>query len=361
MATCIESVKNIVSNILIADTGSTDGTISICKQYTKHVEQIDFLNGFSAARNHLVQQVKTPWILFLDADEYFDSVELEKLFFILQQISSEVDALSLLRYNFFSSGAFYTSNTIKLFRSHPEIFYTGVVVDSVKPSLEKKGAKVEQIPVILNHFGHCRPIEVRNEKAHKYLKMMDEDLLRQPDNFKILGYKALVLRTLGKLDEALEWGKKALTVAPAEGHPHFVMGHIYRAFGQHDSSISAYSRAIELEGVNPIYLNSQGIAYLTKGNLDAAEKNFLLGQKLFPCQVHFVINHGLVDQARGNYKIAAQRFEKVGSKHPAFLKAHFKGAADIDPHSGYIYDTIFNYRGLGYHWSYCEAKANGIL
>ncbi len=361
VATCIESVKPVVDKILIADTGSSDRTISICKQYTDHVEQIDFLSGFSEARNHLLKQVKTEWVLFLDADEYFDACELEKLISFLTHVSSEVDALSVLRYNFFSSGAFYTSETIKLFRAHPDIYYSGVVVDSVRPSLQKKGSKIEKIPVLLNHFGHCRSVRIRNEKSHKYLNMMDEELLRNQNNFKVLGYKALILRTLGQLKEAKCWGEKALLAAPDEGHPHFVMGHIHRALDEHEKSIDAYSRAMELEGIHPTYLNSRGIAYLTKENFTEAENDFQLGQKLFPYHVHFTINLGLVYQARGNYKAAACCFEEVGRKHPAFLHAHFSGCSEIDPYSGYIYDTVFNFRGLSYHWAYCKAMTEGIL
>lgn len=361
ISTCIESVRPLVDQIMIADTGSTDDTVVICRRYTDRVETIDFSMGFSNARNHLVRKVKTKWVLFLDADEYFDSVELKRLGDFISDASSEVDAFSLLRYNFFSSGAFYTSDSIKIFRSHPEILYSGIVVDSVKPSLMKRGGKIQQIPIILNHFGHCRPIQIRDQKSMKYLEMIDRDLAENPDNFKLLGYKALILRTLGRLDEARIWMEKALQTAPREGHPHFVKGHVERAFNRHEEAIAAYSRAIELEGMNPIYLNSRGIANLAKQSFDDAAHDFEEGQKLFPTHVHFTINLGLVDQARGDYRIAAKRFNEIGSKYPAFLKTHFEGCSEIDPYSGYIYDTVFNFRGLAYHLAFCEAKAAGRI
>jgi glycosyltransferase involved in cell wall biosynthesis len=361
VATCIESVKPLVSKIRIGDTGSTDRTVSICKQYTDHIEDVDFSAGFSQARNHLLKQVDTEWVLFLDADEYFDRSALEQLATLLPSVSAHVDALSFLRYNFFSSGAFYTSETIKLFRAHPEIFYTGVVVDSVKPSLIKKGGGINQLPIILNHFGHCRSIQVRDRKAMQYLDMIDEELALNPCNFKAIGYKALILRTLGRLQEAEQWGKKAMETAPNQGHPHFVRGHIERAFGQHQEAAASYTRAIELEGVNALYLNSRGVANLTMNNLEGAEKDFSLGIDLFPHHIHFTINLGLVEQARGHYQKALEKFQEVGQKYPAFLKSSFEACSEIDPYSGYIYDTLFNFHGLSYHLSYCQAKVMGIL
>ncbi len=359
--TCIESVRPLVREILIADTGSSDNTCSICRQYTDHVEAIDFKGGFSVARNHLLQQVKTCWVLFLDADEYFDNGELEKLSDLLENISKETQAFSCLRYNFFPSGAFYTSDTVKLFRSDPEIYYSGVVVDSIRPSILQKKGHIEQIPVILNHFGHCRSISVREQKAQKYLDMIDRELAECPGNYKVIGYKALILRTLGRLDEARDWGKKALFAAPGKGHPHFVWGHIERAFNNHEAAIEAYSRALAFDGENAIYLNSRGVANLTCQRLSAAKLDFKQGLKLFPYQVHFSINLGLIEQSLGNYAKAAGLFFEIGQKHPAFMQNHFAGCAEVDPHSGYSYDTIFNFRGLSYHWAYCEAKSKGLI
>lgn len=358
VAKCIESVQPLVEDILIADTGSTDNTINICKQYANHVESIDFSNGFSAARNHLLKQVKTDWVLFLDADEYFDPSELSKFRKLILCTQSEIDAYSFLRYNFFSSGAFYTSDTIKLFRRDPQIFYTGIVVDSIKPSIIKKGGNIENAAIILNHFGHCRSIEVRNEKSLKYLEMMDRELVQNPDNHKVMGYKALILRTLGEFEEAQYWAEKALQNAPDKGHPYFVRGHVERAFNRHEQAIDSYNKAIEIDGTNPIYLNSRGIANLAQKNFEEAALDFQKGEKLFPYHVHFTINLGLVDQALGNYKEAAKRFEQVGNNYPGFLKTDFDACSSIDPYSGFIYDTVFNFRGLAYHLAFCKAMAN---
>jgi glycosyltransferase involved in cell wall biosynthesis len=361
ISACIESVQPIVKQILIGDTGSTDNTIAICKQYTDNVETVDFSKGFSYARNQLLKKVKTNWTLFLDADECFDTNELKRLSDVISNATSDTDAYSFLRYNFFSSGAFYTSDTIKLFRNHPEILYSGIVVDSIKPSIMKKGGRIQQAPIILNHFGHCRSIQVRNQKAQKYLEMLDQELVQNPNNFKAIGYKALILRTLGMLDEAYQWMEKALKCAPSEGHPYFVKGHVERVFNRHSQAVLAYTRAIELEGMNPIYLNSRGIAYLTNNSFKEAANDFELGQKLFPNHVHFTINLGLVDQARGDYLQAANRFREVGLKYPSFFKTHFNGCIEVDPNSGYIYDTIFNFLGLAYHLAFCEAKIAGKI
>jgi len=73
---CLESLKSITqqikSEIIIADTGSTDSTVEIAKEYTDNVFYFEWINDFAAARNSTLEKAKGKWFLFIDADEYFD-------------------------------------------------------------------------------------------------------------------------------------------------------------------------------------------------------------------------------------------------------------------------------------------------
>ena len=66
---CLESVKDIVSEIVIVDTGSTDSTIKIAKDYGAKLYSFGWINDFSAARNFALSKSTGDWILYLDADE----------------------------------------------------------------------------------------------------------------------------------------------------------------------------------------------------------------------------------------------------------------------------------------------------
>ena len=64
----IRSVKPIVDEIIIVDTGSTDRTIEIITPLVDKVIQIPFTD-FGTVRTFSIQQVTKDWILCLDADE----------------------------------------------------------------------------------------------------------------------------------------------------------------------------------------------------------------------------------------------------------------------------------------------------
>jgi glycosyltransferase involved in cell wall biosynthesis len=66
---CLESVKE-ADEIIICDTGSTDRTVEIAKQYTEKVFT-DYVweDHFANARNHALSKATGDWILSIDADE----------------------------------------------------------------------------------------------------------------------------------------------------------------------------------------------------------------------------------------------------------------------------------------------------
>lgn len=68
---CLESVKDIVDEINIVDTGSTDNTKQVVAQYTDRIFDFKWIHHFAAARNFSFQQATKDYILWLDADDVF--------------------------------------------------------------------------------------------------------------------------------------------------------------------------------------------------------------------------------------------------------------------------------------------------
>ncbi|MER2072437.1 MAG: glycosyltransferase family 2 protein, partial [Psychrobacillus sp.] len=68
---CLASVKDIVDEINIVDTGSTDQTKEIVKQYTNRIFDFKWIDDFAAARNYSFEQATKEYILWLDADDVF--------------------------------------------------------------------------------------------------------------------------------------------------------------------------------------------------------------------------------------------------------------------------------------------------
>src|SRR5271167_208379 len=72
LAQCLESVREVVDEIVIGDTGSTDASTEIARRYGARIIAVPWENDFSKARNRVLEENRTDWILFMDADEVLD-------------------------------------------------------------------------------------------------------------------------------------------------------------------------------------------------------------------------------------------------------------------------------------------------
>ncbi|MBI5092491.1 MAG: glycosyltransferase [Candidatus Hydrogenedentes bacterium] len=69
LAACLESVQNVVDEIVVADTGSTDGTVDLARRYTPNVLHFEWIDDFAAARNFAIKHATGDYLLHIDADD----------------------------------------------------------------------------------------------------------------------------------------------------------------------------------------------------------------------------------------------------------------------------------------------------
>src|SRR5438128_3749731 len=69
VAGAVESVRSIVDEVIIVDTGSTDSTLSRIQEVGAKVLKSQWKDSFAEARNVSLAEAKEDWILVLDADE----------------------------------------------------------------------------------------------------------------------------------------------------------------------------------------------------------------------------------------------------------------------------------------------------
>jgi glycosyltransferase involved in cell wall biosynthesis len=74
---CLDSIKDIVDDIVVVDSFSSDATQSICEKHKVNFIQRKW-EGYSETKNFANKQAKYPWVLSLDADEAL-SDELKKI------------------------------------------------------------------------------------------------------------------------------------------------------------------------------------------------------------------------------------------------------------------------------------------
>lgn len=77
---CLSSLSKFCDEIIVVDTGSTDNSIEIAKQYTDKIFQfIENPFDFSNARNESFKKATKEWILWTDMDDYYSDENVEKI------------------------------------------------------------------------------------------------------------------------------------------------------------------------------------------------------------------------------------------------------------------------------------------
>jgi tetratricopeptide (TPR) repeat protein len=133
LAECLESVKDVVDEINIIDTGSTDRTVEIARQYGANVDFREWRNDFAWARNESLNMATRRWTFVLDADEELER-ESAALVRSLRATPAGTAAVYINIVNTIddSAGAGTMSHRlIRLFPTTPLLRYGGVIHEAV--------------------------------------------------------------------------------------------------------------------------------------------------------------------------------------------------------------------------------------
>lgn len=93
---CLSSVSDLVDEIIIVDTGSTDKTKEIAQKYTDKIYTFPWIHDFSAARNFSYSKATKEYILWIDADEVIYEKDREKFKKLKETLDDSVDSVTMI-------------------------------------------------------------------------------------------------------------------------------------------------------------------------------------------------------------------------------------------------------------------------
>lgn len=111
---CLDTVKDIVDEINIVDTGSTDRTKEIAQQYTDRIYDFPWTNSFAEARNESYKYATKDYILYLDADDVLLEDDREKFKKLKETLDPSVDSVSM----YYNAGIDEFGNVTLRFRNN---------------------------------------------------------------------------------------------------------------------------------------------------------------------------------------------------------------------------------------------------
>ena len=176
LTACLKSLQQVVDEIVLVDSGSSDQTLEIAKQFGCNIIQTNWL-GYGNTKNLGNQAAKYPYILSLDSDEELSEALIVEIMLIKKSLNQ---IYSFKRLNNFCGkwikfGAWYPDIKIRIFPK--EILWNDAY--SHEQLLIPKGVNVNLLNGYLNHYAYHN-LDQLKEKTFLYSKLGSLQKSKQP-------------------------------------------------------------------------------------------------------------------------------------------------------------------------------------
>ena len=260
---CLDSIKDIVDEIIIVDTGSTDKTIEIAKSYGANIYHYKWNNDFSKARNVSLQKATKDWILVLDADEVLPYEEGLKLKNIIN--TTENEGLFLRLDNIIDNVNLGDAVVLRAFKNNPKYRFRGSMHEQVIFSIEEVSGKnkIQPTNVKITHYGYDPNVCDMEEKQKRNLSILES----YPEEDR-------------------------------DGYFYYSLGNEYSRIKEYDKAIDVYKKALDYTRANYVDTMPSYLSYL-------------------------VVNLSKTYSALKKYKEAISILESFQKKYPDFRDLYF--------------------------------------
>ncbi|MHB9099690.1 MAG: glycosyltransferase, partial [Syntrophales bacterium] len=226
---CLRSVRDVVDEMVVVDTGSTDKTIDIATVFGARVFNFPWTDDFSAARNHSLQQATGDWILILDADEAISASDVCQLRTLIQNKTSAPTAYTIVTRNYTNNVSVigWTRNSgqypeeagvgwvksfkVRLFTRRKDVFFSNPVHEALEDSLKNAKIPAYTSDIIVHHYGKLN-MEREEQKNVDYYMLGKMKYESDPSSVKYINELAKQAQVLHKYEEAVELWLKLISL-----------------------------------------------------------------------------------------------------------------------------------------------------
>ncbi len=298
---CLESVKDIVDEIVIVDTGSSDKTVEMAKAYGASVYHFSWNNHFGDARNASLDKASGDWILILDADEKLHQEDQQTVKEVLHNDKADAYYLRIHSYLSQKETDKLIDARLSLFRNNKNYRFKGAIHEEIASSIIAHGKYgnegIISTDIRILHYGYLEQTIQKKQKKKRNKEIISQELSRdknnpflqyalaveylQENNFKQA--KSLLLTLLQKWNSkhflysdalyklcislkelkdytsCLTWLKKGIQLFPDYTDLHYVKGAVELEQGNWNTAVSSFLTCISLGSTPDKYFSFDGV------------------------------------------------------------------------------------------------------
>lgn len=337
---CLENLKEVADEIVIVDTGSTDRTKEVAREYTDKIFDYEWGDDFSAARNFAFSKAESGWICWLDADDYVQKEQADAIKNLTLN-SNGTTAFAFPTHCLGDTGELLLINTrIRLVKNRRSYRFRS----RLHETLDLRGDDFQKVNLPIIHGGPeiakfkdksgqhdfnirilLREIEEKPEdlfvnfnlaRAYKgagriqdaetrYKLVMTLDKFKS--NFRYLAALGLAELYLDEkeYDEAIDYGYEAIKCTNLRAEPFAVIGLAYFYKKVFHKAAAAFENALQLKPQFDTFIPLDLGVYNYKSWVNLGSCHFNLGQldKAEECYEKALNYNPLLEDARRNLAI----------------------------------------------------------
>ncbi len=191
---CLKSLvplrEAIPCQLVMADTGSTDGSRAVAERYADILIDFPWINDFAAARNAVLDQCTGKWYLTVDTDEWLDEDFSQLVTFLHNDEARHSDEARIIQRNFMDKDLeeytdFFAARMGR--RRGGKLRYFDPIHEYLSYTDRPFSSTTALSKVILNHDGYLEMTPgAIVAKQKRNMVLLREELAKEPDNLRTL-------------------------------------------------------------------------------------------------------------------------------------------------------------------------------
>lgn len=247
---CLRALMPILeqtdSELIIADTGSTDNTVEIAKRFTDKVYNFEWINDFAAARNFTMEKSSGEWYMFIDADEVIKSCDPLIEFFNTGEYKKYGNASYIIRsYTDSADHSIYSdAHAVRLAKRFDDVCFINPVHEALSPIHEP----IKYLSMIADHYGYFfrengKVTELAKIKSERNLQLLLKTL--ECDDVEYSVYKEIsdCYQIINNDDESIKYLRMGLSKVDKR---HIAVTQYYSALATILVTAQRYDETIEV-------------------------------------------------------------------------------------------------------------------
>lgn len=204
----LESFAAFADEIVVVDTGSTDGTPNLALAFTPHVYHYTWHDDFSAARNFSLEKAGCAYCLWMDADDRIDALNAAKINALKREFDGR-RAFAFELHDIRNGAPFRSLMQIRCIPNRQDVRFQGRIHESIDWDRVQDELIPVNVDIVVTHHGYDDPV-LLGRKINRNIRLLQMECEAGRDDATLHYYLAMSFSHIGNRHAAIDHMGRAL-------------------------------------------------------------------------------------------------------------------------------------------------------